>query len=79
MAKPRGYGDMGSTVCTVYALNREFTNFFVSNGSLNPTALPKPCPQSDLNPSQYSEDCLSMMLYVPSAVPLNTKLPVFLW
>ena len=53
--------------------------FSVSNGSLNPTALPKACPQSDLNPSQYSEDCLSMMLYVPSAVPLNTKLPVFLW
>ncbi|KAF8503798.1 alpha/beta-hydrolase [Russula emetica] len=49
------------------------------NGSLNPTALPKACPQSDLDSSQYSEDCLSMMLYVPSAVPQNTKLPVFLW
>ena len=53
--------------------------FSDSNGSLDPTALPKACPQSALDPSQYSEDCLSMMLYVPSGVPLITKLPVFLW
>jgi carboxylesterase type B len=55
------------------------TNFFVSNGQSDPTTVPKPCPQSSLDPSQYSEDCLSMLLYAPSAVAPRTKLPVFLW
>jgi Carboxylesterase family len=55
------------------------TEFSISNGSLNPSTPPKSCPQNDLNPSQYSEDCLSMLLYAPSAIAQTTKLPVFLW
>ncbi|KAI0247073.1 alpha beta-hydrolase [Lactifluus subvellereus] len=49
------------------------------NGSSDPTTLPLACPQSTLDPSQYSEDCLSMLLYVPAAATISTKLPVLLW
>ncbi|KAI9443754.1 Alpha/Beta hydrolase protein [Lactarius psammicola] len=49
------------------------------NNSSDPTALPLACPQSTLDPSKFSEDCLSMLLYVPTAVTVSSKLPVFLW
>ncbi|KAH9997150.1 alpha beta-hydrolase [Russula compacta] len=51
------------------------------NGSSDPTMLPFPCPQSSLDPSQYSEDCLSMLLYAPAAKAIahSTRLPVLLW
>ncbi|KAN0128446.1 Alpha/Beta hydrolase fold [Lactarius tabidus] len=49
------------------------------NNSSNPTALPLACPQSTLDPSQYSEDCLSMLLYVPNTVTVSSKHPTFLW
>ena len=39
-----------------------------SNGSTDVTALPLACPQSDLDPSAYSEDCLSMILYIPTTL-----------
>jgi hypothetical protein len=53
--------------------------FFCSNGSSDPRNLPLACPQSILEPSQYSEDCLSMLLYVPSPATISTELPIFLW
>jgi Carboxylesterase family len=56
-----------------------FTYVFCSDGSSDPTSLPLACPQSNLNSSQYSEDCLSMLLYVPSRATASTRLPVFLW
>jgi carboxylesterase type B len=56
-----------------------FTYVFCSNGSSDRTSLPLACPQSTLGPSQYSEDCLSMLLYVPSPATASTELPVFLW
>ncbi|KAI0282702.1 Alpha/Beta hydrolase protein [Russula brevipes] len=51
------------------------------NGSSDPTMLPLSCPQSSLEPSQYSEDCLSMLLYAPAtlALPILPQFPVFLW
>ncbi|KAH9079154.1 alpha beta-hydrolase [Lactarius deliciosus] len=51
----------------------------IPNNLSDPTALPLACPQSTLDPSEFSEDCLSMLLYVPTAVTLSSKLPVFLW
>ncbi|KAH9011611.1 alpha beta-hydrolase [Lactarius pseudohatsudake] len=51
----------------------------IPNNSSDPTALPLACPQSTLDPSEFSEDCLSMLLYVPTAVTVSSRLPVFLW
>ncbi|KAH9180297.1 alpha/beta-hydrolase [Lactarius sanguifluus] len=51
----------------------------IPNNSSDPTALPLACPQSTLDPSEFSEDCLSMLLYVPTAMTVSSKLPVFLW
>ena len=39
-----------------------------SNGSTNVTALPLTCPQPGVDPSTYSEDCLSMIIYVPTTL-----------
>jgi len=49
------------------------------NDSLDPTMLPLSCPQTSLDPSQYSEDCLSMLLYVPEPTTAPDNIPVFLW
>lgn len=51
----------------------------IPNNSSDPAALPLACPQSTMDPSKFSEDCLSMLLYVPTAVTVSSKLPVFLW
>ncbi|TFK30055.1 crystal protein [Coprinopsis marcescibilis] len=50
------------------------------NGSNDPSALPRVCPQTDIEPSTYSEDCLSLVLYVPpSLTPLSSNAPVMVW
>ncbi|KAI0303553.1 alpha beta-hydrolase [Multifurca ochricompacta] len=49
------------------------------NNSSDPMMLPLACPQTNLDSSQYSEDCLSMLLFVPTVTTVASKLPVFLW
>ncbi|KAF8315220.1 alpha/beta-hydrolase [Clavulina sp. PMI_390] len=44
------------------------------------TSYPPACPQNDLDASQYSEDCLYMILYVPAKAIVNgTSVPTFMW
>lgn len=44
------------------------------------SALPLACPQTDLDPNQYSEDCLYVIFYVPvKAVMSGTSLSTLLW
>ncbi|KAF8798128.1 alpha/beta-hydrolase [Phlegmacium glaucopus] len=59
-----------STVATAWTL---------PNKSTNVTALPLACPQSDLNPSAYSEDCLSMILYVPTTLTSTSSASTLVW
>ncbi|KAJ7622603.1 alpha/beta-hydrolase [Mycena polygramma] len=49
------------------------------NGSEDPAALPLQCPQINVDPSTYSEDCLSMILYVPTSFTATTGAPTFVW
>ncbi len=50
-----------------------------SNDSSDVTAMPLACPQSDLDSSQYSEDCLSMVLYVPATLTVSDNVPTLTW
>ncbi|KAF6764023.1 crystal protein [Ephemerocybe angulata] len=49
------------------------------NGSNNVSALPLACPQPDVPSTAYTEDCLSMVLYVPQSLTLNSNAPVLVW
>ncbi|KAL0946816.1 hypothetical protein HGRIS_012985 [Hohenbuehelia grisea] len=49
------------------------------NGATNVTALPLACPQPGADPSSFSEDCLSMILYVPPNLATYAKVPVLMW
>ncbi|KAK7040934.1 hypothetical protein VNI00_009530 [Paramarasmius palmivorus] len=49
------------------------------NNASDPTALPLACPQVNMDSSSYSEDCLSMMLYVPPNLNPGSKAPVMVW
>ncbi|TFY71877.1 hypothetical protein EVG20_g1138 [Dentipellis fragilis] len=55
------------------------TAWELPNGSSDVTALPLACPQQNVDPSAYSEDCLSMILYVPSSVTANSNAPTLMW
>ena len=46
----------------------------------NATLFPPKCPQSNIDASEYSEDCLYAIAYAPKAA-LNTPnaLPVYVW
>ncbi|TFY76542.1 hypothetical protein EWM64_g7471, partial [Hericium alpestre] len=55
------------------------TKWELPNGSSDVTAVPLACPQLYSDPSTYSEDCLSMLLYVPSSVSGNSKAPTLMW
>ncbi|GLB34794.1 putative alpha beta-hydrolase [Lyophyllum shimeji] len=48
-------------------------------GSLNETTLPLACPQPGVDPSAYTEDCLSMVLYVPPGLTVMSNAPVLMW
>ena len=45
-----------------------YFDLFTSAGNVNASQLPLACPQDNVDPSAMSEDCLSMILYVPSTV-----------
>ncbi|KAI0053905.1 alpha/beta-hydrolase [Auriscalpium vulgare] len=49
------------------------------NGASDPAALPLACAQTDLDDSQFSEDCLSILLYVPPAITVASNVPTLLW
>ncbi|KAJ7578446.1 alpha/beta-hydrolase [Mycena floridula] len=63
-----------------WAESKLVTTWTFPNGGSNATAMPLACPQTDLDSSLYSEDCLSMVLYVPSSlVGMTTGVPTFVW
>ncbi|GAA5968834.1 hypothetical protein JCM11641_000751 [Rhodosporidiobolus odoratus] len=43
------------------------------------TGLPKACPQLQMDPSEYSEDCLYFTVYSPPTANLHSRLPVLFW
>ncbi|KAL5490045.1 hypothetical protein ACEPAI_4878 [Sanghuangporus weigelae] len=56
------------------------TKWELPNGATDPSALPLACPQTsnDLVTTGQSEDCLSMILYVPAAAAVS-KVPAMMW
>lgn len=59
-----------------------FRAFYVKSnrsGSPNVTAMPLACPQPFADPSAYTEDCLSMILYVPPALIASSSAPTLMW
>ncbi|THH19472.1 hypothetical protein EW146_g1706 [Bondarzewia mesenterica] len=55
------------------------TSWELPNGSSNVSALPLACPQDNTDSSAYSEDCLSMLLYVPTSVLTSQNVPILMW
>ncbi|KAF8163428.1 Alpha/Beta hydrolase protein [Crassisporium funariophilum] len=49
------------------------------NGSTNVTTLPLACPQPGVDPAAYTEDCLSMVIYVPASLTLSSNAPTLVW
>ncbi|KAF9469230.1 alpha/beta-hydrolase [Collybia nuda] len=49
------------------------------NGSPDELVLPLACPQAGVDPSAYTEDCLSMVLYVPPGLTLVSAAPTLMW
>ena len=48
-------------------------------GAANETSFPLACPQSNVHSSAYTEDCLSMVLYVPPRLASNSNAPTLMW
>ncbi|KAJ7670877.1 alpha/beta-hydrolase [Mycena polygramma] len=55
------------------------TNWTLPIGATNASGLPLACPQPDVDPSTYTEDCLSMILYVPTTLTASSGVPTLLW
>ncbi|KAJ7786949.1 alpha beta-hydrolase [Mycena olivaceomarginata] len=55
------------------------TEWQLPNGSDDPTVLPLQCPQIRVDPSTYAEDCLSMILYVPVNLAVDSHAPTLVW
>ncbi|KAI0636657.1 alpha/beta-hydrolase [Trametes polyzona] len=55
------------------------TKWELPNGSSDVTALPLPCAQLNGNSVVGVEDCLSMILYIPSTVSKGSDAPTFMW
>jgi len=51
----------------------------LSNGATNASALPLPCPQPGVDSSAFTEDCLSMVIYVPPSLNLASDAPTIMW
>uniref|UniRef100_D8PV19 Carboxylesterase type B domain-containing protein n=1 Tax=Schizophyllum commune (strain H4-8 / FGSC 9210) TaxID=578458 RepID=D8PV19_SCHCM len=54
-------------------------NWELPNGADDATATPKACPQPNMDDSEYSEDCLSMILYVPPNLSVWGGVPTLMW
>ncbi|KAF8651475.1 hypothetical protein AX16_004774 [Volvariella volvacea WC 439] len=48
-------------------------------GVANSSSLPPACPQWNVDPSAYNEDCLSMILYVPPGLTVTSNVPTLMW
>ncbi|KAJ3488986.1 hypothetical protein NLI96_g2463 [Meripilus lineatus] len=55
------------------------TTWQLPNGNTDPTKLPLSCPQTGVDGSTMSEDCLSMILYVPNSVHIGSNVPTLVW
>ncbi|KAI0685484.1 Alpha/Beta hydrolase protein [Cytidiella melzeri] len=55
------------------------TSWELPNDSTDPSQLPLACPQDNIDDSAFSEDCLSMLLYVPSTLSVGSNAPSLLW
>ncbi|KAI8989742.1 alpha/beta-hydrolase [Trametes punicea] len=55
------------------------TKWELPNGSSNVTALPLPCAQLSGDSVIGTEDCLSMILYVPSSISKGSNAPTLMW
>ncbi|KAH7889529.1 Alpha/Beta hydrolase protein [Phlebopus sp. FC_14] len=55
------------------------TTWELPNGSTNLSTLPLMCPQPYVDDSSFSEDCLSMILYVPTSLTLKSEAPTLMW
>ncbi|KAH9857214.1 alpha/beta-hydrolase [Lenzites betulinus] len=55
------------------------TQWELPNGSSDVTALPLPCAQQNGDSVVGAEDCLSMILYVPSSVVKGSDAPMLTW
>lgn len=55
------------------------TSWQFPNGNTNASQLPLACPQDDIDSSAFSEDCLSMLLYVPNSVNPGSNAPTLVW
>ncbi|KAJ7818329.1 alpha/beta-hydrolase [Mycena olivaceomarginata] len=62
-----------------WALSTIVTEWQLPNGSDDPAVLPLQCPQIRVDPSTYSEDCLSMVLYVPVDLAVDGQAPALVW
>ncbi|KAJ6514846.1 alpha/beta-hydrolase [Mycena vitilis] len=54
-------------------------NWTLPIGATNASGLPLACPQPDVDPSTYTEDCLSMIVYVPPTLSASSGVPTLLW
>ncbi|KAJ7146567.1 alpha/beta-hydrolase [Mycena epipterygia] len=64
---------------TRWAPSSIVTEWNLPNGSDDPTTLPLQCPQVRVDSSSYSEDCLSMILYVPVDVAADSRVSTLVW
>ncbi|KAJ7074098.1 alpha/beta-hydrolase [Mycena amicta] len=55
------------------------TKWELPNGATNASVLPLACPQPNVDSSMYTEDCLSMVLYVPTTLKANSNVPTLVW
>ncbi|KAG1754325.1 Carboxylesterase [Suillus lakei] len=55
------------------------TAWTLPNGSTNVTALPLMCPQPFVDDSTFTEDCMSMILYVPTTLHADGSVPTLVW
>ncbi|KAF7337962.1 Carboxylic ester hydrolase [Mycena venus] len=64
---------------TRWAASTVATKWAFPTGATNASGLPLACPQPSVDPSTYTEDCLSMILYVPTSLKANSDVPTLLW
>ncbi|KAJ7024309.1 alpha/beta-hydrolase [Mycena alexandri] len=62
-----------------WAASTVSTKWSFPTGATNASGLPLACPQPLVDPSSYTEDCLSMILYVPTTLKAGSNVPTLMW
>ncbi|KAF8831006.1 hypothetical protein HHX47_DHR1000022 [Lentinula edodes] len=62
-----------------WAESQVSTTWALPNGATNASGLPLVCPQQGVDDSTFSEDCLSMLIYVPDSFSPSSSVPIFMW